>query len=41
MNAEQWVRVKEIFNRALERDAAARSAYVAEASAQQGDISED
>jgi serine/threonine protein kinase/predicted negative regulator of RcsB-dependent stress response len=32
MNPQQWARVKDIFNAALERDAAARGAYVSEAS---------
>ena len=33
MNAEQWARVKEVFNAALEREAGARRAFVAEAAA--------
>jgi serine/threonine protein kinase len=33
MNAEQWARVKDVFNAALEREASARRAFVAEATA--------
>jgi serine/threonine protein kinase len=33
MNPEQWARVKEVFNAALEREASERRAFVAEASA--------
>ena len=33
MNPEQWTRVKDVFNAALEQDPSARPAFVAEASA--------
>jgi serine/threonine protein kinase len=33
MNADQWARVKDVFNAALEHEASARRAYVAEATA--------
>ena len=33
MNPEQWARVKDVFNAALEQEPGARRAFVAEASA--------
>ena len=38
MNSEQWARVKEIFNTALEHDAAERRAYVAAAAAEDDSV---